>query len=284
MSNIEWCDKTWNPILGCSKISAGCQNCYAIAQAYRNRAVAHSKPPSSRGRLTYYEHLTEKTEFGVDWTGSVVLVEEALTIPLIRKKPTRYFVNSMSDLFHEDVLDFWIDKILAVCALCPQHTFMVLTKRPGRMVQYFQRFNLEERIKESAPSGYGFIGKPTLPLSNVWLGVTVENQKTACDRIPLLMQVPATLRFLSCEPLLEEVKLPNCFLESNNRWVIAGGESGPKARFCSYDWLESIVNQCQSAEVPIFVKQLGSNSDCSISGKGADITKFPPVLSIRQVP
>ncbi len=144
MTNIEWTDNSWNPIVGCSKVSAGCSQCYAINQSYRNWAMAQSLPAEKRGRLAYYDCLTEKNENGgINWTGVVRFVEEALDVPLKRKKPTQYFVNSMFDPFHESVLDEWIDKIFAVMSLCQQHTFQILTKRPERMVEYFS--NLEFR-------------------------------------------------------------------------------------------------------------------------------------------
>lgn len=266
MSEIEWTDKTWNPIVGCSKISEGCRNCYAINQAYRNASMGTS------GRLAYYEGLTEKKTDRIEWTGAVRFVPEALEIPLKRKKPTIWFVNSMSDLFHESVTDYQLNQIFSVMELTPQHTYQILTKRADRMLQYC---NIERAN----------------PLKNVWLGVTVENQKTADDRIPLLLKMPAAVRFLSCEPLLEEVDLkigrPLFFGDYPKRfidWVIVGGESGQNARECKVEWIRSIVYQCKESGVPVFVKQLGSKSNHPCLGKGAILSEFPKSLQIREFP
>lgn len=243
----------------------------------------------------------------------------------------------MSDLFHEVVLDEWIDKIFAVAALCPQHTFQILTKRPARMVRYFA--DLEERRKAIANEvlkiqvSYSLHQRKvnairlSLPLANVWLGVTAENQRTANERIPLLLQVPAVVKFLSCEPLLERIDIPKDFFDAANYcphcdktgaiikdgiharcdrsvpkyWVIVGGESGPGARPCHTSWLSSIVQQCKEFDVPVFVKQLGSNAwqESKISQflsdepstarskadrKGANFEQFPLNLQIRQIP
>lgn len=284
MSNIEWTGSTWNPILGCSKISAGCRNCYAINQSFRNWKMAEGLPENKRGRLAYYEGLTKGFD---DWTGKLVFVPEALEIPLKRKKPETYFVNSM---FHDNVEDEWLDLIFAVMALTPQHTYQILTKRPERMKKYFADlegrrktiaklivtpgsliYDLSFRIKNKHLFG--------LPLPNVWLGVSVENQKAANERIPLLLRIPAAIRFLSCEPLLEFVDLTKCGnddylvnalngesygitrrkgIYSGIDWVIVGGQSGRGARDCEVEWLEEISEQCLAADVSIFVKQLGS--------------------------
>ena len=203
------------------------------------------------------------------------MVDGALEIPLKRKKPTTWFVNSMSDLFHESVTDEQLDQIFAIMALTPHHTYQVLTKRPERMVDYL--INQWERIEATfkmpcseRPKNLRDISNRNWPLSNVWLGVTVENQKAADERIPLLLQTPAAVRFLSCDPLLEEVDikilLQNYVPNWNKKgdpgcrqidWVIVGGESGPKARPCDIEWIRSIVRQCAAADVPCFVKQKG---------------------------
>ena len=255
MSKIEWTEKTWNPITGCTKVSPGCAHCYAENVA--NRFWGDRK------------------------FGDVQFHEDRLRQPLRRKKPTMYFVNSMSDLFHESVTDEQLDRIFAVMALTPQHTYQVLTKRPKRMLEYCNTIKL--------------------PLPNLWLGVSVETQRTADERIPLLLQTPAAVRFLSCEPLLGKVHL-NClhwqdmtnidclagkhgiyFGGDCNRvdWVIVGGESGSKARPCDVDWIRSIIEQCRVANVPCFVKQLGSHSS---KGKGNNIDKFPKDLRVRKYP
>lgn len=305
MSKIEWTGKTWNPLSGCSRKSDGCKNCYAEVMTKRLAAMGQEK---------YKGLLNEQGRFN----GVMKFDEKALLIPLKTKKPTVWFVNSMSDLFHENVKDEWIDKAFAVMALCPQHTFQILTKRPERMRDYFA--NLEERELEINCELYELTPKPVphipfivgvdLPLPNVWLGVSVENQQTADERIPLLLETPAAIRFLSCEPLLGEIILnratqkyyekiplhkPVDYVEID--WVIVGGESGNRARPCSIEWIRDIVRQCQNAKVPVFVKQLGKRSFQSPKSegstgyflalenkKGGDISEFPEDLQIREFP
>ena len=271
MSNIEWTGATWNPILGCSKISAGCQRCYAIDQAYRNWAMAMAMPKEKRGRLAYYQGLSHDG-ISKDWTGELVFVPEALEIPLKRKKPQTYFVNSMSDMFHDKVEEEWLDQIFEVMEQTPQHTYQVLTKRPRNMLLY--------------------IGSKYLnPLKNVWLGATLENQKAVDSRAEYISSLHDSTwtTFYSCEPLLEEI-----ILDLHNfpvSWVIVGGESGGGARECQLSWIESVVSQCQSADVPVFVKQLGANAIAPDGSrlklgdrKGGNIEEFPIELQVREFP
>lgn len=209
-SLIEWTEATWNPLRGCSRVSAGCQHCYAERVAARfagqGRPYTGLIHPSTRG-----------------WNGTVRLVPEVLTQPLRWKRPRRIFVNSMSDLFHESVPDAWIDQIFAIMALSPRHTFQILTKRAERMHRY-----MEDRRAEGWTEGYIrlLVDRPARafpkefkrlplnnnvnmpwPLPNVWLGVSVENQAAADERIPRLLQTPAAVRWLSCEPLLGPIDL-----------------------------------------------------------------------------
>jgi protein gp37 len=194
-TKIEWTDATWNPIRGCSRVSEGCRNCYA------------------------------------DWTGKVSFVEDHLLEPCRWRKPRRIFVNSMSDLFHENVEENWIDQIFAVMAMCSRHTFQILTKRPERMLKYLTKFSTKSEwarylselndseeisiFSEDAEcvihnSIQGSISPPYSvgwPMRNVWLGVSVENQAAANERIPLLLQTPAAVRFISAEPLLGPIDL-----------------------------------------------------------------------------
>ncbi|HVE56560.1 MAG TPA: phage Gp37/Gp68 family protein [Pyrinomonadaceae bacterium] len=326
-TNIEWTGETWNPISGCSRKSEGCQNCYAEVMTKRLAAMGQEK---------YKGLLNDQNRFN----GTIKFDEKALLKPLSVKKPTIYFVNSMSDLFHENVKDEWIDKVFAVMALCPQHTFQILTKRADRMKAYFESFNQIEAMgrgwncanwliktfgKEDGSEKTNIVVESNFRygLQNVWLGVSVENQKTADERIPLLLNTPAAIRFLSCEPLLGEVDLTRLNqtqftngqnalsgkreispysppkLENKIDWVIIGGESGQiklKTRDCMHEWIRSIVQQCRSAQVPVFVKQLGTNSfyfDEDNPGeyewktknkKGGDISEFPEDLQIRQFP
>jgi len=223
-TKIEWTNETWNPVRGCSKVSAGCDNCYAVRQAAR--FSAHGAP---------YHGLV--SVFGPPrWTGMVQLVESVLEKPLHWRKPRRVFANSMSDLFHERLSDRAIDAVWEVMARCPQHTFQVLTKRPERAVEWVQRKKL------------------FIELHNVWLGVSVENQTAADERIEELQQFPAALRFVSCEPMLAGVDLTR-FLPQLD-WVICGCETGPGARPMLEAWARDLRDQCQDAGVPFFLKQL----------------------------
>lgn len=287
-THIEWTDSTWNPLRGCSRVSEGCRNCYAERVAYRFSGAGQP-----------YEGLAALKNGHASWTGKVELVEKHLLDPLrwgpIRQydaddgerypdRSRRIFVNSMSDLFHESVPDEWIDRIFAVMALCPQHIFQVLTKRPARMHQYLHgacgriadrviALRAERGDKGAVvPLPHIQPGSPWWPLANVWLGVSVENQAAADERIPLLLQTPAAVRFISAEPLLGPVSIDRWLLSvaglicrreiggplwPNLDWVICGGESGPGARPMHPDWARSLRDQCVSAGVPFFFKQWG---------------------------
>ncbi len=261
-SAIEWTQATWNPVRGCSIVSPGCKRCYAMRDAARKNA--NPKLPDYKGFAIFNDRHQPH------WTGKVELIPHMLDMPLKRKKPTTYFVNSMSDLFHESLPDEAIDRVFAVMALCPQHTFQVLTKRAQRMREWVSGVNSGERFhdinvcaQELAHSpGYSAV-LPTQrdgmvpggwPLPNVWLGVSVEDRKRK-DRIKVLRQTPAAVRFLSLEPLLED--LGELDLRGIH-WVIVGGESGPGARPLDVAWVRSIVAQCKAASVACFVKQLGA--------------------------
>jgi len=312
-TGIEWTDSSWNPLRGCLTVSEGCRNCYAEKLAGRFSGSGYA-----------YEGLATMIGGRARWTGKVELVEKHLLDPLrwgpvkggcdcdevtgrVRmwtNRPRRIFVNSMSDLFHENVPDEWIDRIFAVMALCPQHIFQVLTKRPERMMKYCSD-NLPARLikpmtdavilrSNRFPKDWGI--PPKMPLPNVWLGVSVENQAAADNRIEWLLRTPAALRFISAEPLLGPINLGWVGCECDNPdswdgvidalggftwteewdnadgserhtrhrqtipkldWVIAGGESGPGARPMHPDWLRSLMQQCKAAEVPFFFKQWG---------------------------
>ena len=245
-SKIEWTDATWNPIVGCTRVSEGCMNCYAERFAARF--------PDRFGGVS------RMTEYGPRWTGKIVLRPEALNLPLRWRKQRRIFVNSMSDLFHPDVPFEFVEKVFFIMAAAEHHTFQVLTKRPERMLEFMKRTEWREAI-----------GLAAWPLPNVWLGVSVENQRAADERIPLLLQTPAAVRFLSCEPLLGPVMLTGlgkrcygCAAGVPHRcrnvlvdWVIVGGESGPGARPMHPDWVRSIRDQCQAAGVAFHFKQWG---------------------------
>ena len=211
-SKIEWTEQTWNPIVGCTKISAGCKHCYAETLAHRLRAMGTP---------------------GYDNGFALTLLPERLEEPLRRKKPTVYFVNSMSDLFHDKVPDTYIEQIVDVMRRTPHHSYQVLTKRGARMARFFR-----ER---------------TVP-DNVWLGVSVENRRHGVPRIDHLRGIAAKIRFLSVEPLLEDVGPLDL---RNIHWVIVGGESGPKARPMAPEWAEAVRLQCQTQNVAFFFKQWG---------------------------
>ncbi len=263
-SAIAWCDATWNPFFGCSKVSDGCTNCYALGLAWR-----HENNPKSP---YYHTGIAEKRNGKVLWTGKVVAAEDALTRPMRWRKPQRIFVNSMSDLFHEDIPDKLIDEVFAVMALCPQHTFIVLTKRAERMREYLssgratavgmETFDLTlgslcRDASSNVGTGVMLTGDiahlKAWPLSNVWLGVSVEDQKNWEARRDYLYKTPAAVKFLSCEPLLGNIWLADNIEWLN--WVIVGSESGHRARYFDDAWARDIRDQCQLAGVPFFFKQ-----------------------------
>lgn len=234
-SNIEWTEQTWNPIVGCSIVSPGCTNCYAMTMARRIDAMHAALPPSQRPAREY-EGTTKVVNGKAVWTGKVTLArDDKLLQPLRRRKSTTYFVNSMGDLFHEAVPEEWIDRVFAVMALTPQHTFQVLTKRAERMREYLCNSTTRRRIYElvcdmavelrldvvliaapkhdaAAPAGPR-IRLDTWPLPNVWLGVSAEDQRRADERIPRLLATPAKVRFVSAEPLLGPIDLTRIKLQ-----------------------------------------------------------------------
>jgi protein gp37 len=270
-TSIEWTDVTWNPTRGCSRVSEGCRNCYAERIAARfsgdsDEAVMEGER-SHLARVPIFEGFAARSSSGPRWTGKVELIEEKLLEPLHWKTPRRVFVNSMSDLFHEALPSEAIDRVFAVMALCFQHTFQVLTKRPERMFIWFKgnepydRFGrVESHMGDGTPKDW--------PLPNVWLGVSVEDQKTADKRIPLLLQTPAAVRFVSYEPALGPVDFTD-WIGKELDWVIVGGESGPGARPANGQWFLNVEDQCRSANVPFFFKQWGEFLSCGETAKNA---------------
>ncbi len=264
-SRIEWTERTWSPITGCTKVSQGCKNCYAE----REVETRWSKNPKS-------------IWFGRKFT-DIQCHPEQLDAPMRWKTPSRIFVCPRSDLFHESVPDEFIDRVFAVMALAKQHVFQVLTKRPERMLDYLSVAESEdsdwlERICDHAvrisgsPCSASFIEDIDWPIHNIWLGVSIEDQPTADERIPLLLQTPAAVRWVSAEPLLGPVSinqyLPDlCFSDIKIRrsankkphldWLVVGGESGPNARPMHPDWPRSLRDQCVNVGVPFFFKQWG---------------------------
>lgn len=212
-SKIEWTEETWNPTTGCTKVSAGCKYCYAEVMSKRLQAMG----------TTGYEN-------GFEFS----LIRKRLNQPIKKKKPTKFFVNSMSDLFHEQMPTVFLDQIFDVINDTPQHIYQILTKREIRMNDYFR-----DKI---------------IP-KNVWLGVSVEDKKSGLIRIDFLRNLNASIKFLSIEPLLEDLGVLN--LKSID-WVIVGGESGPNARPMKEEWVLNIKNQCSQSDVPFFFKQWGT--------------------------
>ncbi len=308
----------WNPIRGCSRVSTGCENCFA------ERIAARFSGPGLP-----YEGLARRTEHGPRWTGEVRLIDSALLGPVRWREPRRVFVNSMSDLFHEKLSDRDIDRVFAIMQASPQHTFQVLTKRPNRMRKYVS--DAEGRVREACEDLAGSMGwchahdDREWPLSNVWLGVSIENQETANTRVPLLLRTPAVIKFLSCEPLLEPIDLdppscqhcdrlyddlvaqglggladddatPWCYecdselcyggwldpLNGGIGWVIAGAESGPEARPMQEEWVRSIRRQCAESCVPLFYKQALDERGRKISLPLLDGTQWKQFPEVRR--
>ena len=309
-TGISWCDSTWNAIRGCSRVSEGCRFCYAESTAYR-----------FSGNGQPYNGLAVLQNGHAHWTGKIEFVEKHLLDPLkwkpikeswgilggeVRERPRRIFVNSMSDLFHENVTDEMRDKIFSVMALCPQHIFQCLTKRPERMLEYLTGEHKSVCGDMTSAKGECALvyGRPARffpqafkklplnqytdmkwPLPNVWMGVSCEDQKTADQRIPILLQTPAAVKFISAEPLLGPIDLewpisiypdgpPICCSGLPNEcgcmgmpidppllhglhWVVTGGESGSHARPMLSRWAEDIKRQCDSWNVAFFHKQNG---------------------------
>ena len=264
-SAIEWTMSTWNPVLGCSKVSAGCANCYAIREAWKKR-----NHPSQKVRDAYEGLVRQLPDGSLNWTGKVACLPDRLEAPLHWKQGRRIFVNSMSDLFHPDVPFTFVAQVWDTMFEATQHQFQILTKRPERLYEFAHWMDKSE---------FRAIDYP-----NVWLGVSVEDQRAADERIPWLLRVPAAVRFLSCEPLLgpidleklhrldystsaigEEVyplaglrAIPDCDWEAARvDWVITGGESGKGARATHPEWARSLREQCASQDVPFFFKEWG---------------------------
>jgi protein gp37 len=270
-SNIEWTEDTWNPTVGCDKVSAGCKECYAMKMAWRLMHIGHSAEK--------YAGTVKKTEGGqLNWTGKVNVDYPSLVIPVNNNKPTIYFLDSMSDLFHKEIPFEFIDEVFEVIYNTPQHTYQILTKRPELALQYF-RSSMERANRYSY-------------MRNVWLGVSVEDQQNADIRVPLLLKMPAHTRFLSCEPLLGPIDFTGLLPSATTQYqcsgcghyanyyqntcpmcgdqgyysgsfpkinqIIVGGESGSKkARPMHPDWARDIMEQCRLYNVSFFFKQWG---------------------------
>ena len=274
---IEWATKVWNPTTGCDRVTPGCDHCYALTMAKRLKGMGSTK------YQTDGDPRTSGPGFGL------AIHEDTLGSPLGWRKPQRIFVNSMSDLFHADVPDEFIARVWAVMASAPRHTFQVLTKRHGRMRSLLSseefRLAVQRRIPHAGASPYVAAYWKTWPLPNVWLGVSVEDQKRADLRIPALLDTPAAVRWLSCEPLLGPVDIINGLGDSwltGIDWIVVGGESGPGSRPMHPDWARSLRDQCEVAGVPFLFKQWGSHRPSTVGSIVRGGIRFPMVPASKR--
>jgi protein gp37 len=281
MTKIPWTEETWNPVVGCSKVSPGCKNCYAEKEARRQVGMGyarHLKNPDGNEEawIAYSTVIGMPGEDTKKWNGVICTRPEKLSEITPRQKPKMIFVCSMGDLFHPSVpVEFQI-RVLNVIERCPQHTFQILTKRPERAkVLFTEYYNTLRKL----PGNY----RVTTPFFNIWLGVSAENQEWADKRIPILLQIPAAVRFVSLEPLLGSIDLTNKGMKNKYSrptaftdkgigiewtdpgdkyigldWVIIGAESkgAYQGRECKKEWIDNIVGQLRAAGVPGFVKQI----------------------------
>lgn len=251
-TGISWTDATWNPVVGCSIVSPGCKNCYAMKIAHKML----DKPGS------HYEGTTKKVNGNAVWTGKMNLApQNILERPLRWKKPRKIFVNSMSDLFHENVPDEWIAKVFAVMSLARGHTFQILTKRAQRMYEYIS-------------------ARPNFPiLPNVWLGVSAEDEERYIERVYWLRKTPAAIRFISAEPLIGPLMphsgAPYSHWFSNIDWVIVGGESGPDFRPMELQWAADIMAACKNTNTAFFMKQIAALKSGGAPPAQLQINQFP---------
>jgi protein gp37 len=281
-TKIDWCvspdgtrGRTWNWILGCDRVSEGCTNCYAITQATIRAGNPNPKIAEA------FTGLTHRVDGRPDWTGRVNLLKGRLAQPLAVRKPTTWFVNSLSDVFHDQVPDEFIAEAFAVMAATPRHIYQLLTKRHGRMKALLNSEQFVAMIREKITELDGYTGKIEWPLPNLWAGVSAEDQPTAERRVHALLATPAAVRWVSDEPQLGPIDLRN--LRARNGalidalagdvktpdgeiyaacpgcvdWVVCGGESGPRARRMDPGWAASLRDQCQSTGRAFFLKQTG---------------------------
>jgi protein gp37 len=286
MTKIQWTDETANWIVGCTKTRAkgakqsGCDKCYAATAA-------------SSARLQQFDQYKAVVDGNGNWNGNIEFIPKVLDDLLKGKRSRRVFAPSMSDPFHPGVKTEWLDQFMATVALTPHITYQVLTKRPDRMYEYFNNFDLRRIVgptfdltARNNKKDPGQIWK--LPFRNLHLGVSVENQAAADERIPWLIKTPAEVRFLSMEPLIEPVFLGRPNLKHIS-WVIVGGESGKNARELNLNWVRGIQDECFDLGVKFFMKQAGSNvwdggRQLKLRDrKGGDLSEIPEDLRIREI-
>jgi protein gp37 len=348
-TEIAWTQVTWNPVRGCQRVSPGCGGgvkgpdgeqggCYAETMAARIVRMGgyewnggwwvadptKSATPASRANADKYRDLVRLNKHGkAQWTGTFAFDVDKLDEPLRRRAPTMYFVNSMSDWAGDGLSFEQMAALFGVMAACPQHTFQLLTKRADRMLEFFRWLNNgdvpEAEVVSICASNFvdcDRVARPW-PLPNVWLGVSCERQKEADERIPLVLQCPAAIRWVSAEPLLGHIDLFAAGMKIDGKldlatgerrrldWVVWGGESGHGARLCDVEWIRDGVRQCRTAGTPAFVKQLGAacyDFATATAGhlpdsfrfirirnevkdkKGADLREWPEDLRVRQWP
>lgn len=347
-TKIEWTHvpgykgETWNPVIGCARVSAGCRNCWAEKMARRLVEMSghngtgggpYAEVVKWDGRSPVGSADEAGAEYGTPlplWNGNALFLPERLDQPLRWRKPRCIFVPSMGDLFHRDITNEQIAAVFGVMAACPQHIFIIATKRARGMRGWFDWLRVlraqalgdaEVRICIGAADRYGLrrghVDYPPWPLPNVWLGVSVENQPTADERIPLLLQCPAAVRWVSYEPALGPVDWRNIVDSEGGRydsltggmsgsedqggpaldWIVCGGESGPGARPFDVNWARATIEQCRETATACFIKQLGAHPVRSQPGagpgaygvvlrhrKGADPDEWPAGLRVRQYP
>lgn len=263
-TKIEWADASWNPVVGCSVYSAGCKNCYAMRMAHRMGWDL---------KIEKYAGLTELVNNKPVWNGVVRLVESDLGIPLRWQRGRRIFVNSMSDLFHESLPDAAIDKVFAVMAMAPRHTFMVLTKRSGRMREYMT----DEKTKVHVVGeilklpDHTHEGSMSWPLANVWLGVSTEDQENWDARLPDLNETPAATKFVSVEPMLGPIRA-GAWLATVDQIIVGGESGGKRRRKFDCDWARALRDECAASGVAFYMKQVDKK------------TPIPDDLMIREWP
>lgn len=294
-TTISWTNKAWNPLVGCRKVSPGCARCYAERMANRQAAMARAKIAKGQdpGRSANYMQVVDDKG---RWNGKIVTVPDALADPFSWRTPCMVFVNSMSDLFHEDVPFEFIDQVFAVMAFTSRHTYQVLTKRPDRAAEYLNDIDLDDRIDDICHELPGALDETwhypaKWPLPNVHLGTSPCNQKTLDEAVPHLLRCPAAVRWLSIEPLLGPITLDLTGID----WVVVGCESvgqsvgrlstpNPIASRATSEsewlqWAADIVGQCQAAKVPVHVKQIPVNGYVE-----KDVANFPEALRFQEYP
>lgn len=266
--------ETWNPIIGCSKVSEGCKNCYA--ERMSGRLANMQSQVDSYGNIVEWDFDAKPDDVKPmpKFNGETYLVKSQFNKPPHWKRPRMVFVCSMGDLFHKSIPYTWIDKVFDVITENPQHLFIILTKRPKNALNFFRHvgLNIKNAGLDSVPSQSNNLLDYVDAIPNLWLGVTAENQKTADRRIPTLLQIPAAVKFVSVEPMLGPVDIKTWlyppadgYIEEMERyheyldWVICGGESGPGARPMHQAWMRDLKKQCNDAGTPFFFKQWGPN-------------------------